>query len=148
MDRKRKHCRVISIGYEGRSLDDFLHVLETRQVTTLLDVRELPLSRRKGFSKTALEDSLREKGIGYAHLKFAGNPYRNLRESDLRSCLRKYTARLRRNADLVEMAADCFSDGDCVAVLCHERDHDHCHRSVLLDAIHEAGHRISVVRVD
>lgn len=45
--------RLYTIGYEGRSLPQFIGLLKERGVQRLLDVRERPLSRRKGFSGTA-----------------------------------------------------------------------------------------------
>lgn len=37
----------------------------------------IPLSRRKGFSKTPLAAILAEADIGYLHLRSAGNPFRH-----------------------------------------------------------------------
>ena len=42
---------LFTIGYEGVSLDDFLATLENTAIDVLLDIREFPVSRRKGFSK-------------------------------------------------------------------------------------------------
>jgi hypothetical protein len=38
-------------GYEGLTNEGFIARLQTAQVKTVVDVRELPLSRKKGFSK-------------------------------------------------------------------------------------------------
>ena len=57
--------RILTIGYEGASVEGFLQTLKASGVTQLLDVRELPLSRRKGFSKNALASMLILAGIGY-----------------------------------------------------------------------------------
>lgn len=40
---------ITTIGYEAASMDDFLSTLEAYCVDVLIDVRELPLSCRKGF---------------------------------------------------------------------------------------------------
>ena len=50
--------RLFTIGYEGISLDDFLITLDKANINVLLDIREFPISRRKGFSKNALCDAL------------------------------------------------------------------------------------------
>ena len=50
--------KLFTIGYEGAALDDFMRTLKTAKVDVLLDVRELPMSRRKGFSKTVLGGAL------------------------------------------------------------------------------------------
>jgi uncharacterized protein (DUF488 family) len=35
----------------------------------VIDVRDVPLSRKKGFSKNQLSENLRTHGIQYVHLK-------------------------------------------------------------------------------
>lgn len=65
---------LYTIGYEGTSFDSVLRALKARGVGVLLDVRELPLSRRAGFSKRPLSAGLEEAGIGYVHLKGLGTP--------------------------------------------------------------------------
>lgn len=65
---------LFTIGYEGASFDAVLGALKARGVGVLLDVRELPLSRRAGFSKRPLSAGLEEAGIGYVHLKGLGTP--------------------------------------------------------------------------
>ena len=65
---------IFTIGYEGASLDAVLRTLAVRGVAVVLDVRELPLSRRAGFSKRPLAAALEEAGIGYLHLKGLGTP--------------------------------------------------------------------------
>lgn len=65
---------LFTIGYEGASFDSVLGALKARGVGVLLDVRELPLSRRAGFSKRPLSAGLEEAGIGYVHLKGLGTP--------------------------------------------------------------------------
>ncbi len=66
--------KLFTIGYEGLALDDFMRALKKAKIDLLLDVRELPISRRKGFSKTALGDALTEAGIRYRHEKLLGSP--------------------------------------------------------------------------
>src|ERR1041385_1037319 len=63
-----------TIGYEGHSVDSFVGVLRRAGVKQLLDIRDLPLSRRKGFSKTPLKVALLEAGIGYEHVRDLGAP--------------------------------------------------------------------------
>lgn len=65
---------LYTIGYEGASFDSVLRALKAQGVGVLLDVRELPLSRRAGFSKRPLSAGLEEAGIGYVHLKGLGTP--------------------------------------------------------------------------
>jgi uncharacterized protein (DUF488 family) len=65
---------VFTIGYERRSPDGLVRDLAGAGVTLLADVRELPLSRRRGFSRTALAAALGQAGLAYVHERALGNP--------------------------------------------------------------------------
>jgi len=137
---------IVSVGYERRSVEDLVSVLVDYGVRKLLDVREAPVSRRQGFSKRPLAARLDEAGIEYCHLRIAGNPHRRLRE-DIKRCLQLYEEHLCENPQVVKAVAEEVL-GQAVAVLCYERDHDDCHRSVLLDALAHEGHELEVIRVE
>jgi len=51
-------------------------------VKTVVDVRELPLSRKKGFSKSAFCDALSAHGIAYLHALGCPKPIRNPYKAD------------------------------------------------------------------
>ncbi len=68
---------LYTVGYEGLSLPHFLDRLAQANVSRLIDVRELPLSRRPGFSKTKLSEALGDSGIEYVHMRLLGNPKPN-----------------------------------------------------------------------
>ena len=63
-----------TIGYEGKTLDEFIGELKQAGVALILDVRAVAASRRPGFSKTALSNALRENGIDYRHYRALGTP--------------------------------------------------------------------------
>ena len=65
---------LATIGYEGSSLEDFVATLLAANINTLVDVREVPVSRRKGFSKNALREVLEDAGLTYVHLIGLGDP--------------------------------------------------------------------------
>ncbi len=140
------YATVVSVGYERRSVEDLIAVLVAHGVEKLLDVRELPLSRRRGFSKRALSASLGEAGIEYLHLRAAGNPHRQLK-ADVEHCLQLYRNHLGENPEVVEAVGSEISDRT-VAMLCYERDHDCCHRSVLLSALAQHGQALEVIRAE
>jgi uncharacterized protein (DUF488 family) len=145
-DEREGHMgnKVVSIGYQERSLHELLHVLKAHNVGKLIDVRQLPLSRRKGFSKTALAQSLATKRIEYCHIRSAGNPYHS-QKANLSLCLNLYARYLARNPQILDEVAEEFS-GRTVAVLCYERSHSDCHRSILLEAMSSEGYRFKVVK--
>ena len=65
---------IWTIGYEKAAQSDVIAALTRAGITTVLDVRDRPQSRRAGFSKSSLAASLLAAGIGYVHLKPLGTP--------------------------------------------------------------------------
>lgn len=65
---------IFTIGYEGATVAEFIAALTGAGVERLIDVRALPLSRRPGFSKTALKAALHEAGIECVYLRALGTP--------------------------------------------------------------------------
>lgn len=143
---------VGSIGYERyQDPNDFAQVLQGARVERLIDVRELPISRRKGYAKSALRTTLEAAGIEYLHLPALGNPkrLRDLYKSGQRARGRRLYSRLllteRRN-DL-DGLADLLGDRRS-ALMCVEHDEAHCHRRVILDALNsELGLALAVCRL-
>ena len=45
---------LFTLGYEGMTIESFIVRLQAAQVKTVVDVRELPLSRKKGFSEISI----------------------------------------------------------------------------------------------
>lgn len=134
--RRMGALQVFTVGYEGRDLAEFVAVLKAAGVDRVIDVRELPLSRRKGFSKTALSNALSDVGIGYVHLRSAGNPYRDQR-ADVARCLKLYAGHLQRSPEIVDEVL-AAARGHRAALLCVERDACNCHRSVLAAQLEES----------
>ena len=131
--------RIFTIGYEGATVPEFVAALQSAGVGRVIDVRALPLSRRPGFSKTPLRGALEEVGINYVHLKALGTPAdgraaaRAGRHDDLE---RIYANQLElpeaiaQGAQMVALAKEKPS-----ALLCFEREPEHCHRTLLLEAV-------------
>jgi uncharacterized protein (DUF488 family) len=56
---------LYTAGYEGLAIDAFIARLKQARIDKVLDVREYPLSRKKGFSKKAFAECLAAEGIAY-----------------------------------------------------------------------------------
>lgn len=128
---------LTTIGYEGASLPAFLAALQAAGVTLLLDVRELPLSRRKGFSKTPLANAVSRIGIQYRHERALGVPRhlrRRLREdSDLERYFADFRQYLAAQERLLDQLARTLTGR--VALFCFERNPAQCHRSIVAAAL-------------
>ena len=131
--------RIFTIGYEGTTVGEFLNALKEAGVRRVIDVRALPLSRRPGFSKSALRAALDEAGIEYVHLKALGTPAngRAAARAGKQAELEKiYAGQLElpeaiaQSAQMLDLAGEMPS-----ALLCMERDPAQCHRTLLLDAV-------------
>jgi uncharacterized protein (DUF488 family) len=129
--------KLYTIGYEGADMADFLSTLKRADTDVLLDVRELPISRRKGFSKTALKDALASVGIAYRHEKQLGSPKavrHQLREDwNYTRFFRAYDKHLGQQKDLLEQLTREIQGN--VALMCYERDHTTCHRASVVNAL-------------
>jgi uncharacterized protein (DUF488 family) len=130
---------LATIGYEGASLEDFIATLKAAAVHTLIDVRELPISRRPGFAKNALSTALSNAGIEYLHLKGLGDPKEGreaARANDFAQFVRVFTRHLGTaiaRADLADAVKLSAAGGTCL--MCYERDPNLCHRKLVADEI-------------
>ena len=135
--KRRSALQLFTIGYEGVSLADFLATLKAAGVQQLLDIRELPISRRKGFSKTALSTALADSGIAYSHERALGSPralrHRLRDDGDLARFFEDFRAYLATQRSLLDTLAR--TTAGAVALLCYERDHCECHRSIVSAAL-------------
>lgn len=135
---------VFTIGYERAAQPDVIDRLQTAGVDTLVDVRAVAASRRAGFSKTLLRESLAAAGIDYIHLRGLGTPKagreaaRAGRIGEMRAL---FSAHLREPQAVVEFEAlRALASDRRVALLCFESDPQGCHRTVLSDRLaQEAG---------
>ena len=123
---------LYTIGYERASVAAFLAALHRQGVEHVIDVRDLPLSRRAGFSKTALANALADVGIAYSHLKPLGTPPEG-REANRRRQWPAFWAivhaRLQSPEALAALArAVNLAAAAPSALLCFEADPCICHR--------------------
>ena len=129
---------VFTIGYEGITPERFIELLELREVEKLVDVRDLPLSRRKGFSKTPLAEACRSNGIDYRHAGELGCPpeIRNAYRLDgnWQSYTKRFLAHLNQQDDAIaELAVEVLEQP--TALVCFEADFNFCHRLYVARAV-------------
>lgn len=126
-----------TIGYEGKTVDEFMGELTAAGVELLIDVRAVAASRRPGFSKTALANGLAERGIDYLHLRPLGTPAagreaaRRGRTAEMRAI---YAEQLDTPEALVAFERLIDEAGQRhAALLCFEKDAPCCHRAMLAE---------------
>lgn len=120
------------IGYEKSGLAEFLATLGAAGVKTLVDVRDLPLSRRAGFSKRQLQAAVEAAGMRYLHLRALGTPPEG-REANKRRQWERFwrivddkLATAEAEHALQELAAIAEAAPTCL--VCYEADWHICHR--------------------
>lgn len=130
---------IWTIGYEQATVAAVVDALKGADVEVLADVRALPLSRRPGFSKSALAANLREAGIEYRHFRALGTPAEGraaARRNDHAALSAIYADQLAlpeaalAGAHLAELARERR-----VALLCYEREARGCHRRLLCESM-------------
>jgi uncharacterized protein (DUF488 family) len=138
-DMKTNRTILVTIGYEATDLSDFVATLREARICCLIDIRELPMSRRKGFAKRALSRALARAGIKYVHLRGLGDPKEGrdaARAGDyvrFRRVFARHMMSATAQADLRKAAQLVAQGGACL--MCYERDHAACHRSTVAKAI-------------
>jgi uncharacterized protein (DUF488 family) len=133
---------MFTFGYEGLAIDDFIQRLRDARIQLILDVRELPLSRKKGFSKTAFREKLTQAGIGYQHLPTLGCPkpirdqYRA--DSDWAAYTRSFLTYLTTvQSEVRSLALQAREQRACL--VCYEADYQACHRTYVARAARQMG---------
>ena len=131
---------LVTLGYEGRTLEAYLNILLKDGVTLLCDVRRNALSRKYGFSKSTLAKGCEGVGIRYEHLPQLGIDS-SLRKdlSDQESYDRLFAQYERevlpRQTDALNVIADWVKQGERVALTCYEHLPGQCHRHCVSDAL-------------
>ena len=133
---------ICTIGYEGRSVENYLNHLIQDGVTLLCDVRRNPLSRKYGFSKSTLAKGCEGVSIRYEHLPelgIASEARRGLEsQEDYDVLFAEYEREtLPRQTTSLTTISHWVAEGHHVALTCFEREAHRCHRHCVAEAMEE-----------
>jgi len=140
--------RIYTVGYEGLTLDGLIDRLRGAKVTTVVDVRLTPSSRKPGFSRKRLSEALDEVGISYIHEGELGNPPGNrdsFRRGDGQEGRERMRALLSNGAGEALDRVVALAAEERIAVLCFERERQRCHRDVITEMAVERNPAIDIV---
>ena len=137
--------RVLTIGHSTRSIEALLALLAAHRIELVVDVRTLPRSRRHPhFDRERLSAALGRAGVAYEHEPELGglrrprpdSPHRGLADDGLRGFADHMdTAAFERAlARLIALAPERPT-----TILCAEALPEHCHRSLIADALAARG---------
>jgi len=129
---------LFTVGYEGRTVDELIAHLRSKNVNCVIDVRQVPFSRKPGFSKNKLAQTLRRTKIDYVHLGDLGAP-KALREDlkltgDYSAFFQQMDRYLAGKKDTIEEVYRYVMNGRC-CLMCFERLAAKCHRKIVANRI-------------
>ncbi len=129
---------ILTVGYEGLDPKKFFTLLKRCGVEMIIDVRELPLSRKRGFSKGALAALCDQEEIEYTHIPELGCP-RDVRheyreDSDWANYTIQFKQHLVQQKEPLERVAK-LADKRRICLLCYETDFNFCHRTYVAEAL-------------
>jgi len=141
---------VFTIGYEGLDIDVFMSLLAEHGIETVVDVRELPLSRKPGFSKKALAAVLNLSGLEYVHMVDLGCPKqvrdRYREDGNWKRYTEGFMKHLKTQDDAIAELSALAATSNC-ALLCYEADSNFCHRSMVASAVKDyCGARVTHIK--
>ncbi|MDD5428272.1 MAG: DUF488 domain-containing protein [Candidatus Omnitrophica bacterium] len=133
--------KLYTIGHSDRPLEQFIGLLKAHTIKQVVDVRTIPRSRHNPqFNKADLSKRLRNRGIGYRHMKQLGG----LRhaKADSRN-LGWENISFRGFADYMETVEfakainklKTIARKKRTAIMCAEAVPWRCHRSLIADAL-------------
>jgi uncharacterized protein (DUF488 family) len=138
-----------TIGHSTRTLEELIAALKAHEITTLVDVRAFPMSRRlPQFNRELLETTLPSTGVRYVWMKALGGYRRKILDESPNIALRNDSFRnyadymLTREfeqamAELLALAARSRT-----AYMCAERVYFRCHRMLVSDWLVAHGHEV------
>jgi len=142
---------LYTTGYQGQNVIDFIAGLSQKDIGAIIDIRENPVSRKPGFSKSALSTKLRDAGVEYYHFQELGTPkpLRNYlsEKGDYEVFFQNYRNYLREFRDSLDDLIDIGSKKR-ICLMCFEKDPHTCHRKIVAELIKEyAGKNVDVVHL-
>ena len=126
---------LYTIGYEGIDQKDFFNCLKRNNISVVADVRHLPLSRKKGFSKTSLSEFLSVKNIDYINYRELGADKKirdRLKENgDYDKFFKAMARSVMKHKEQLREINQMLYDGKKVALMCFEKNFKFCHRKIV-----------------
>lgn len=135
-----KKTALITIGYEGRTLENYLNKLIINGVRVLCDVRKNSLSMKYGFSKSQLKFACEGVGIKYFHFPEFGIESNKRKvmvtQNDYDELFDEYKDTILRSTEIEQLKLlDLLKKEKRIALTCFEANIHQCHRKHLAESI-------------
>ncbi len=142
---------LFTIGHSTRPLDEFIGILKSYGIVTLVDVRTIPRSRHNPqFNKDELPRELERAGIGYVHEPGLGG-LRHARKDSSNGAWQNSSFRgfadYMQTPEFVEGLNRLIEIGrkGTTAIMCAEAVPWRCHRSLIADALKVRGYSVGEI---
>ncbi len=143
---------IYTIGYQERTIDEFINILIRHNINTIIDVRANPLSRKKGFSKKSLIEYLEKNEIEYIPYASLGTP-KKLRDElkqnkDYPVFFDKYDKWLTQQENIFRTLQYKIIDNlnKKFCIMCFEKNPSECHRSIIAYNLQKKTNEIAQVK--
>jgi uncharacterized protein (DUF488 family) len=140
---------LYTIGHSTRSESEFISLLKTHDIKTLVDIRAFPVSRRlPHFNREALEKSLATENLEYIWMKDLGGRRAKQREPSPNVALRNVSFRNYADYMLTPAFKAAAQEVEKIAatrptaIMCAEAVFFRCHRMLVSDYFALHGHTV------
>jgi uncharacterized protein (DUF488 family) len=139
---------IITIGYEGQSIDEFMMKLIQEKIQVLVDVRNNPWSMKYGFTGKSLAILCEKMGIEYLGLPEVGIPgelRKNLEtKEDYQALFKRYRKFISKKEKELDMLLE-LGKRKKIALMCFEKEPGMCHRGVLAGELERRGKGVQFI---
>jgi uncharacterized protein (DUF488 family) len=130
---------IYTVGYERRDGENLMSALRDQGVRAIADVRERPTSRKADFRAANLKQLCDAARIGYQPWPMLGSTVEQRDELHASGNFGRFADEFRSHA-MARMGKDLERLAQSVqriptALLCYERSHDDCHRSIIAELL-------------
>jgi len=138
---EKQELTVFTLGHSTRTLEEFVELLKTYNITLVVDVRTVPRSRHNPqFNKETLPSTLKQDNIKYIHMSEIGG-LRHPKQDSINLALKNrgfrgyadYMLTKEFTESLLRLIA--LAREKRLAIMCAEALPWRCHRSLLSDAL-------------
>ncbi|MBN1822605.1 MAG: DUF488 domain-containing protein [Prolixibacteraceae bacterium] len=143
---------IFTIGYEGKSLENYLNILIQQNIKILCDVRKNPLSRKYGFAKKTLQNACESVNIKYIHLPELGIISKKRKklnsQNDYDRLFIDYEKEiLPTHQKEIKFILSLIKNYGRVALTCYEALPKQCHRTRVANAVHLLDLNIPIIHL-
>ncbi len=132
------HTVLYTVGYHGRTHEDFFTLLKKFDIEILADIRGTAYSRIPGYSQAPLRTATEEHGLVYVHIETLGVPQvirDEWKGTKNREVFReRYTAHLASHRNALHGLSSSLRE-KTYCLMCVERDPRSCHRHITTEAL-------------